>query len=462
MTVNPYIPPLRLENLYIHNERILPSREKGILESRLDDQKEIILQYNQTNFMIEYSALNYIFPDRNQYAYMLEGFDSGWNEVDNRRTAYYTNVPPGKYRFLVRGSNNDELWNLEGTSLMIRVLPPLWKTWWAYLLYVVTLLGIGWIILRYYLERKRLENEVKLKQAEVRAREEFRQERNKLFTHFSHELRTPLTLIVSPLEEIVQKADEFSDKIRHSHRLMYNNSLRLLRLVNNLMDFQKKESGMLQLKVTEDNYTAFSSEMCSLFTDLAESRRISLELHASHPEIPYWFDRSLMEKVWFNFLSNAFKNVPDEGRIGITVEKGTLQELASKVPVIRLSGFTDSTIDYILLDVTDSGAGIPEEELEKIFAPFYQVAQNEHSVSGTGLGLSLSKSIIEMHHGVVWAESGPGRGASFRSLLPVNKELFSPEELFDSWQYQEQPALQVESKEEAAGSEKKGKKIIRY
>jgi CheY-like chemotaxis protein/AraC-like DNA-binding protein len=211
---------------------------------------------------------------------------------------------------------------------------------------------------------------------------------------------------------------------------MRNNALRLLRIVNNLMDFQKKESGTLSLRVCRDNFNDFGYEMFLAFKELAIKRRISYTFHSSSPTIDAWFDKAMMEKVFFNFLSNAFKNVPNGGTISLSITLTDFEALSGTCGN-RMQGFTHRQIPYILLDISDSGPGIMEKDLEVIFTPFFQVAQNEHSSSGTGLGLSISKSIVEMHHGAVWAESEEGRGASFKAILPVSKSLFDENELFD-------------------------------
>lgn len=429
MSVNPYVPPIKLSRLYINNERINVRDHSNILGKSFNSQQQITLTYAQANnISIEYTALNYIFSDRNRYEYILEGFDKTWNDVGTRRMAYYTNIPPGQYIFKVRGSNNDGIWNNEGTSIIIKVLPPFWQTWWAYVLYIVFIITIVYFILRYFYERKRLENEVKLKQAESKAREEFHQARDKLFTNFSHELRTPLTLILSPLEDMVQNSKELPEKVQKNHRLMYSNSLRLLRLVNNLMDFQKKESGNLKLKIHKGDFIGFSKEMVSLFEEMAYLRDITLEFNTQEDELDYNFDLNLMEKVYFNFLSNAFKNTPNSGKITVAVDSLSFIDLKNNFPG-KTALFNPKIDRYIIVKIEDSGIGIEPGELEKIFTPFYQVAQNEHSSSGTGLGLSLSKAIIEMHHGVVWAESSENSGAVFICILPVFLTDYKDEEV---------------------------------
>lgn len=423
MHPNPFVPPVVLRNLYIDNRRITPGDGTGVLDQTPGRQDGIVLRHDQTNISIEYSALNYIFPERNQYRYRLEGFDAAWNDVGERRMAYYTNIPAGKYRFVVTGSNNDGVWNETPVGIDITVLPPLWQTWWAYAIYSLVFAIVLWLVSRWFGEKRRLENDIKLRQAEAKAREELHVERTRLFTNFSHELRTPLTLIISPLSNIVETETAISPKTRSNLLLMRDNADRLLRLVNNLMDFQKNESGKLALRVSDGNFVDFARQTIGAFSQFAAQRRVELSFVHSDDDIPYRFDRRLMEKVFFNYLSNALKNVPDGGRVEVRVSRLSLAALRAQVPG-RSESFTDEGIGYILMDIADSGAGILADDLEKIFIPFYQVAQNEHSASGTGLGLSLSRSIIEMHHGVIWAESPEGGGAVFRTILPVDATLF--------------------------------------
>lgn len=429
LSSNDFIPPVVLRNLYIDNNKIVPLGADGILKQQLDDEREIILKYDQSNISIEYSALNYIFSDWNSYAYKLEGFDKEWNNAHNRRIAYYTNLPPGEYRFVVRGSNNDGVWNNDGASIKIKISAPFWKTSWAYFFYFFAGTSVCAFIFYYLNEKKSLQHDIRMKQMENRTREEFHQARNRLFANFSHELRTPLTLILSPLDDIAA-AENLSLKGRNSIQLMQSNVRRLLRIVNNLMDFQKKESGAMKLRISESDFIGFTAEMVLFFRELALSRKIDFEYHSTAEFVSYWFDKTLMEKVYFNFFSNAFKNTPDGGRVEVNLDSLSLDEL-KLLYHRRVEKYSDNGISYLVIEIKDSGKGIEEGELENIFTPFYQVAQNEHSASGTGLGLSLSKSIIEMHHGVIWAESPQGSGAIFKCILPVSKALFHADEFVE-------------------------------
>ena len=423
MEENPHIPSVVLRNLFVNNNKIIPGADDGILKEELISQKQIALNYDQTNIAIEYSGLNYILSEKNQYAYLLEGFDKEWNYTGNRRIAYYTNIPPGSYTFRVKASNNDNVWNEEGTTIQIQVRPPFWKTWWAYTLYTLILGSILYVILRYYDERKQLENKIKLEQAKAETQREFNETRNRLFTNFSHELRTPLTLIMSPLRGMIEKGENLSLQVKEQHKLMYNNTLRLLRLVNNLMDFQKKESGTLTLSPQPYDFVVFSEELVQLFNQLATSRKITLNFVSQIDHLNYLFDLGLMEKVFFNLLSNAFKNVPDGGTVEVSLHVKQLSDLQKQYPE-QVKNYTNDKLRYILLEFKDSGGGIPTEQLEDIFMPFYQVAQNKHSASGTGLGLSLSKSIIELHEGIIWAGNQTNGGAVFTCILPYDEEKY--------------------------------------
>lgn len=419
--------PIVLNKLYIDNIEIIPDDKNKILRENLSAQNEIVLRHDQSNITIEYVALSLVSSSKNQYAYKLEGFDNEWNNVNNRRTAYYTNIPPGTYTFKVIGSNHDGIWNKTGTSIKIKVLPPLWNTWWANCFYIILLCIFSYFIYRYLKERNKLKNDIHLKKMEAQAQIKFQEERNQLFTNFSHEMRSPLTLIISPLEDMVD-SPEVPETLKERLVLMYNNAKRLLRLVNNLMDFSKKENGSIKLKVDEENIVEFAKEMCLLFSELALSCNICLNFKPQEESIHTWFDRYLMEKVFFNFLSNAIKNTPIGGNIEVRINKIPVREVQKIRPSI-LTETTDKESTFLLLEIEDSGVGIPPAELEKIFSPFYQVAQNAHSSSGTGLGLSLSKSIVELHHGEVWAENAPVSGAIFRCLLPIGRNNFTEAEI---------------------------------
>ena len=235
----------------------------------------IRLAYNENNFSITYQALNYIYATQNQYAYKLEGYDTDWNYVGERNSAFYTNLSPGKYVFLVKASNNDGVWNEEGRSLIIIVQPPLWRTWYAYLFYVIALAAIIYGILYYVNIKRNLEAGLKMKQLEKQKQEEFHQAKIRLFTNFSHELRTPLMLIITPFEELVKRVDipaELHDKLS----IIYKNAQKLLLLVNQLMDLHKNQAGSMDLKVSEGDICEYIKEIYYAFNQIALTNEVKL------------------------------------------------------------------------------------------------------------------------------------------------------------------------------------------
>lgn len=430
---NAYVPPVVITGLSINNQQV--NHSVGYAS------KPLRLNYKQSNFTIEFSALNYIFPNQNQYAYKLEGFDREWNHIGNRREAYYTNIQPGHYTFRVKGANNDGVWNEEGASMQIHIMPPPWATWWAWMLYILTTLIIIVLIVRYARIKTHLENNIRMKQMEQENLEELHQTKIKLFTGFAHELRTPLTLIMSPLEDVLQQNGGMEPDLQDTLKLMHRNAGRLLNTVNQLMDFRKKESGHLQIKAAQGNIVKFTNEIVLAFSELSRSRGIRLTFDSSLAEQQLWYDRDLMEKVVFNLLSNAFKNTPNGGLVRVVLHRLSPEQLVSDFPdhLARMKA-----VDYILLEVEDSGTGIPEAEREKIFEPFYQVHRKDTShLLGTGLGLNFSRGVVELHHGAIWADNRPEKGAVFRIVLPVGKEHLKESELESDYKNSEDISFYV-------------------
>lgn len=418
---NVYVPPVYLTELTVNNRYIRPLDESGILEFPLAKTSAIILNHSEANFTLSYNALNYIYPERNMYAYMLEGFDDSWVDAGDRRTAYYTNIPSGTYTFRVKASNNDGVWNESGTSIQIIVKPAWWKTKLAYAGYFLTFSLLFGAVLRYYKVKHRLETDLLVKQLEKQTLEEFHQERMQLFTNFSHELRTPLTLILGPLEELLNKVNNDLN-LQETYRLMHRNTMRIYNLVNQLMDFRKKEQGKLSLNLNVCNYYSFISEIVVAFSALGKSRNMGLTLKCTYNPGDSLFDPELMEKVFFNLLSNSFKNTPDGGSIDIDLILLTKSDIKSTYPD-KYQNLSNASREWIGFEVSDTGKGIDEDELEKIFDPFYQIKKGEHdNIAGTGLGLSLCRGIVELHSGFIWAGHNLPGGAKFFVLLPIIRE----------------------------------------
>lgn len=426
MDKNNNIPPVVLEQLSVNNHPVEVGDESAILDKVLDGMETIRLAYNENNFSITYQALNYIYATQNQYAYKLEGYDTDWNYVGERNSAFYTNLSPGKYVFLVKASNNDGVWNEEGRSLIIIVQPPLWRTWYAYLFYVIALAAIIYGILYYVNIKRNLETGLKMKQLEKQKQEEFHQAKIRLFTNFSHELRTPLMLIITPFEELVKRVDipaELHDKLS----IIYKNAQKLLLLVNQLMDLHKNQAGSMDLKVSEGDICEYIKEIYYAFNQIALTNEVKFTLNCTPKTINGWFDKSLLEKVVFNLLSNAFKYTASGESVLMEVSEVTLKELDPK----RTDGlYKDENSQYVILKVKDSGKGIEEGEADKIFTPFYQIPETSGiNLSGTGIGLSLVYTIVQLHRGVIYVDHTETKGACFVVILPVSRSAFSEEQI---------------------------------
>lgn len=411
MPVNTFVPPVVLESVRVNNYPVTVGDDSEILSCLLDNTEEIHLSYDQNNIEIGYRALNFINSSMNRYAYRLEGYDKGWNEVEGRTTAYYTKLPSGTYIFHVKGSNNDGIWNECGRKLRIIIAPPLWETWYAYLLYIVMGMGVMFIVFYYYNTRRRLQEELRAGQREKQQQEEFHQARMRLFTNLAHELRTPLTLIITPFEELVKRID-LGVELRSRLNVIYKNAQRLLLLVNQLMDLQKNQSGAMELRVSEGDVCEFVREIYYAFKQIAQTNEINFTLKCHPDSLVVWYDKILLEKLIFNLLSNAFKYTPSGKSIHMKVAYEYEQGM-------------------IILCVEDSGCGIPKEEREKIFTPFYQIPETAGiNISGTGIGLSLVYSIVQLHKGSICIEdrADGNEGAVFIVRLPVTLNAFTEEE----------------------------------
>lgn len=382
IATNKTAPPIVFTALRLFNKEVEVGGDDELLKQDISFAPPITFSADQNIFTVDFVALNYIKPERNKYAYKLEGFENNWNEVAIP-SATYTNLPPGTYHLLVKGSNNDGYWNPVPAKLEIKVLPPLWKTWWAYLLY-----GIVFIIILYYINRflrrqERLETELYYEHLNYQQQQELYQTKLDFFTRISHEIRTPLTLIFAPLEKLIHLTQN-NPALNTQLQSIKTNTDRLLRLIKELLDFRKIETRNLQLKVSETDLVAFCGHIGEAFKNQAVHKHINFEIECPEQPVKAFIDPIQMEKVLFNLLSNAFKYTAEGGTI-----KLILQELQ----------------DDIHIKVYDTGIGIPPEHLEHIFTHFYQVKGQESQQTGWGIGLALVKNIVDMHKGQITVKS---------------------------------------------------------
>jgi len=352
-------------NLRLFNKEVRIADDTHLLSRNINVIGELTFSHSQNIFSIDFAVLNYIKPEKNRYAYKLEGFERDWNYVQ-AASATFTNLPPGSYTLLIRGTNNDGVWSKE-EKLTIHIRPPFWATWWAYIIYVLLFAALLFFILRFIWMRAIMKREQEVHQMKL-----------DFFTNVSHEIRTPLTLITGPLETLIAESQEFP--VLHRKLLsLKRNTGRLTRLVTELMDFRKAEAGKMTLNVSPGNIVNFCREIFLSFSHLAIRHHIDYSFVSEERRIEVYFDKFQLEKVIFNLLSNAFKFTPDYGMIKVSV-----------------THFDDGRVSVV---VADNGIGIAPENQAQLFTNFYQVKEPGARHNGTGIGLALSKKIAQFHHG---------------------------------------------------------------
>ena len=397
--------------------------------------KEIHLSYTENFLSFEFAALSYINPGRNQYAYKMEGVDKDWVYSGSRRYASYPNLEPGEYIFRVKGSNSDGVWNEVGTSIAIIIYPPWWKTWWAFSSYTLFFLFALYGIRRYELNRLHLKNRVKLDEAVLKEKEETDKMKSRFFANISHEFRTPLTLILGPAEKISSRT---SDDVVKDANVIKRNSQRLLQLINQLLDLSKLESGKLKLEAEKGNIVSFVKGVALSFESLAESKDIILKLLPEKEFIELYFDKEKMMKILSNILSNAFKFTPEEGMITVSVRE-CHSELVSESPIVSKTlkqsasdEQHDNTKGFVEIKIRDTGIGIAAEEIPKLFDRFYQVdSSHTREYEGTGIGLALTKELIELHNGSIRVESEKGSYTEFTLEFPFGRDHLHDEDIVE-------------------------------
>ena len=408
------IPKLIFTALRIFNQEIKPGQiynGREVLKASISEVKEISLEYSENFFSLDFMALSYLFPEKNTYAYKLEGFDNKWIYTDGKKNfATYTNLHHGSYTLRVKGANSDGHWNDEGISMKIEILPPFWRSWYAKLFYMLLLLLILYLLKYMVLTRERHKVRTEQELKESQRIHELDSLKLKFFTNISHELRTPLTLILSPVEKLLSRTNDQQDE-RHL-KLVYQNAKRLLSMVNDLLDFRKLEVDKLQFQAYWGDIVLFVRDTVHVFNDFIENKNIRFLFKTEVKELIMLFDRDKMEKIIFNLLSNAFKFTKENGEISVSIS--TIEQ------VDYSSGAAQSTFSLVI-KVKDTGIGIPSDKLDKIFTRFYQV-ENTGIEHGTGIGLALTQEYVKMHKAEISVESTLGSGSCFTLVFPIKSK----------------------------------------
>ncbi|MEM7370243.1 MAG: two-component regulator propeller domain-containing protein [Bacteroidota bacterium] len=424
-------PPILLTGLKVFNQEVrvgMPFNDRIILDKSIEYSQEIHLSHRENVFSIEYTALDFYAPFGNTYVYMMDGLEEEWNTVGGQRSVTYTNLKPQKYTFRVKAVNSKGVWSESEARLAIEILPPFWASWQAFILYGMLIMGLLLLYrhiislqngLKNKLEIARLEREKEMEMAEMKTR---------FFTNITHELRSPLTLITGPLEQLKEE-EELGGRLKEMVASIHRNGQRLLGLVNQLLDFRKAESGNMSLQAAEGNFRNFAHEVYLSFRMLAEHQQITFRFEHSDQEIPLYYDRDKMEIVLCNLLSNAFKYTSTGQQIDFCVRQ------VSQSPDSLKAQFPQGFCEIL---VRDNGLGMGGEVVEKIFDRFYQIANTDTvKLVGTGIGLSLAKTLVELHKGSIEAESQLGEGSTFTVHLPLGNAHLSQADMIDGFKNSE-------------------------
>ncbi|GHT18867.1 hybrid sensor histidine kinase/response regulator [Bacteroidia bacterium] len=400
---------LLLTGFYIDNN-IIPSRQtrnaEGKSATSIMNATRFQLGFWENSFSMEFSTLDYVNANRIRYQYRIEGQDNEWASTDvGNNKLIFNNLAHGTYKLHVRASDNEML--SEEKIFIIKIAPPWYLSWWAYLFYMLALAAIIFAIYKYYSSRLRYEQEILKKENE----EAINEGKLQFFINVSHEIRTPMSLIISPLEKLISENKDTN--LQKTYLMIQRNAKRILRLINQLMDVRKIDKGQMKLHYRQTDMVGFIEDLMLTFDYQAYNKQIDFHFIHKMDKLFVYIDLNNFDKVLLNLLSNAFKFTPNGGSITIklTIDK---QENAE----------TEELKNYFQITVEDTGIGINKTEVEKIFERFYQVETAENQANyGTGIGLHLAKSLVELHQGQIFAENREDtRGARFVVRLPLGKE----------------------------------------
>jgi signal transduction histidine kinase/ligand-binding sensor domain-containing protein/DNA-binding response OmpR family regulator len=410
-----YIPPIYFTDIRINNTSVYKGQKLNgtvITSQNSCITNKITVPYNNI-ITLEFAALDYTYPQRNHYRYMHEGADHEWVVLNsNQRNITLSNLSKGTYKIIISGSNAEGVWNPTDKIISIKVLPPWWQSNPAIVIYFIILIGIMLLYRQFMFKIAEEKSELERERFERKKVEEMNIIRNHFFTNVSHECRTPLTLIINPLEKLSTSTKLDTPELDQI-KLSYKNSKRLLRLIDELMDFSKLENNTLRLAIQEVNLVSFTKNVCNYFNDQILQQKINFQIISNNENINAWIDTNKFEKVIFNLLSNAFKYTPANGSISVEIDNSNIHELN--------------------ISISNTGPGIEESEIDKIFQRYYQVNFSiNKQIAGTGIGLSMVKSYVELHHGIIDVTSEPGKITCFKITIPSGNRHFSKDDILTS------------------------------
>lgn len=409
-----HFPKLVFTDFYINQEKQIAGKNGSVLSNHIAKTDSILLKHNQNFFTFSFTTLNFHNKTKTKYSYILENFYPEWTHVKSGRNISFTNVPPGQYRLRVRWTNVDGIWNNAEHTVYIEIKPAWYETMVAYISYYLIVFILVLLSFRFYSWRVKEKNNIIIQELKYQKLEEINTYKLQFFTNIAHEFRTPLTLIMAPAISLLEKFSNDSI-IGPPLKTIHNNSKRLITLIAELTDFRKIETGNKRLKVQSSDLTLLISRITDTFTSFANQNKVRLELINKDTPALGWFDSNVVEKIVTNLISNAIKYTPKGGKVTITIapyEKNAI------------------------ISIIDTGIGIPKEVQKKIFDRFFyqfsELPKLKGAPEGSGVGLALTKSLIELHRGTISLSSTPGKGSTFKVTLPIQLDCFSDEEVLMS------------------------------
>ncbi|MDW8851839.1 two-component regulator propeller domain-containing protein [Flavobacterium sp. MMLR14_040] len=401
---------LLLTDFYVNNQPIEESKNDLVSKWESGKIKEVSLPYDQTTLSLEFVALDYNNADKINYAYYLEGWDAQWNYVGQARKANYARLTEGKYTFKVKTTNFKGGWNKEISLVTIEILPPWYRTWWAYTLYLLALAGILFAYLEYHKNKEKLKYKVKIAELESKKEKEVAEKQSSMFTYISHEFRTPLSLIINPLKKAVQKESVQNGSSGSDLAIAHRNARRLLSLVDQLLLFRKAENDADSLRLSNINVNNLCNEVYQCFVNQAKEKNITYKFYIPEHDIEIIGDYEKIEISLFNLMSNAFKYTPIGGEINLKLSENKKE---------------------VILEISDSGDGIEKKDIDVIFEKFKQINSKVSVGTGFGIGLYIVKYFVNKHKGTVSCSSEPGKGSTFTLTFLKGNSHFEDIEITD-------------------------------
>lgn len=401
---------LLLTDFYVNNQHIEESKNDLVSKWESGKIKEVSLPYDQTTLSLEFVALDYNNADKINYAYYLEGWDAQWNYVGQARKANYARLTEGKYTFKVKTTNFKGGWNKEISLVTIEILPPWYRTWWAYTLYLLAMAGILFAYLEYHKNKEKLKYKVKIAELESKKEKEVAEKQSSMFTYISHEFRTPLSLIINPLKKAVQKESVQNGSSGSDLAIAHRNARRLLSLVDQLLLFRKAENDADSLRLSNINVNNLCNEVYQCFVNQAKEKNITYKFYIPQHDIEIIGDYEKIEISLFNLMSNAFKYTPIGGKINLKLSENK---------------------NEVILEISDNGDGIEKKDIDVIFEKFKQINSKVSVGTGFGIGLYIVKYFVNKHKGTVSCKSEPGKGSTFTLTFLKGNSHFKDIEITD-------------------------------